>query len=89
MKKVFVACAVVAAMALTSCGDTQKCYEISTTVTIHGVETTTVSYVYGTSNDLDLAVANIKKVESLAGVPEDAVKIKYHSVPKSQEDCRK
>lgn len=79
MKKIFVACAIVmAAMTLTSCGDTEKCYIVTTEV----AGATTQVYWWGTKNNLDVYVDNAKKAAELLGG-----KVSYRPAVKAQSDC--
>ena len=87
MKKIIFASAIVLAGILSSCGDTNYCYEITQKSTILGVSTTT--YVWGTSNELDAAIDEIEATFETMGLSKDAYSIKYKKANKSQEDCRK
>ena len=64
MKKIVIACAVILAGVLSSCGDTNYCYEITQKYSLLGVETSTTNYVWGTSNELD---ATIDEIEASLG----------------------
>ena len=80
MKKVIITCAaVVLALGLMSCGDTKACYKLTTS----GLGVELERYVYGTSNDIDLYIANWKKALG------DNVEIKRSTLPnlKSEDDC--
>lgn len=87
MKKMIIACAVVLAACLSSCGDTNYCYEVSATVTVAGLSNTATSYVWGTSNDLDAAIAATEAQLEQAGISKDMYKIDYKRTSKSQSDC--
>ena len=90
MKKLIVACAVVLSAGLfASCGDTNFCYEITTTYSLLGVETTTVDYYWGTSNDLKAYEADLKAGLKQLGLSEDAIKMSSKRTGKSQADCKK
>ena len=87
MKKVNFAFAIVLAGVFTSCGDTNYCYELTTKVTILGTTTSAVSYVWGTSNELDAAIAEAKAALEATGVSKDAYSVTYKKANKSAEDC--
>ena len=90
MKKFIVACAVVLGAGLfASCGDTNFCYEVTTTYSLLGVETTTVDYFWGTSNELKAYEADIKAGLKQLGLSEDAIKMSSKRTAKSQDDCHK
>lgn len=89
MKKLAIACAVVLAACLSSCGDTNYCYQITATSTILGVTTTADTYVWGTSNDLDAAIAQQEAAFEKMGLSKDDFKIEYKRTSKSQSDCHK
>ena len=89
MKKVIFAFAIALAGILSSCGDTNYCYEITQKYTLLGVETSATSYVWGTSNELDAAIAEIEATFDTMGLSKDAYSITYQKANKSQEDCRK
>jgi ABC-type proline/glycine betaine transport system substrate-binding protein len=88
MKKLFIACAILLAGIFTSCGDTNYCYEITTTFTILGWEKTSVTTEWITSNELDARIAEIKKnlVEEY-GLSEETINVTYQKLNKSQADC--
>ncbi len=58
MKKIAIVCAVVmaTALSLSSCGDTQYCYEVTTTYTLAGQSLTTNYNIWCTSNELDAMI---------------------------------
>ena len=87
MKKIVIACAVVLAGVLSSCGDTNYCYEITQKYSILGVETSATNYVWGTSNELDAAIDEIEAMFESMGLSKDAYSIEYKKANKSQEDC--
>ena len=65
MKKSIFVFAIILAGVLTSCGDTNYCYELTTKVTILGVTTTTVSYVWGTANEIEVTKEELKMLNSI------------------------
>jgi hypothetical protein len=81
MKKFAIACVAVFALALTSCGEVEKCYKI--TVSYAGYSAS--SYVWGTGNDVSAAVAETEAAYEAAGV--DGVEISYAPTSKSAGDC--
>ena len=87
MKKIVIACAVILAGVLSSCGDTNYCYEITQKYSILGVETSATNYVWGTSNELDAAIDEIEATFESMGLSKDAYSITYKKANKSQEDC--
>ena len=87
MKKIVIACAVILAGVLSSCGDTNYCYEITQKYNVLGVETSATSYVWGTSNELDAAIDEIEAMFESMGLSKDAYSIDYKKANKSQEDC--
>ena len=87
MKKMIIACAVVLAACLSSCGDTNYCYEVTTTVTVAGLNNSTTTYVWGTSNELDASIAAAEEELNDAGITKDMYKIEYKRTSKSQSDC--
>ena len=87
MKKMIVACAVVLAACLSSCGDTNYCYELTTTVTVAGLSNSATSYVWGTSNELDAWKEKYIKVKEAMGISKDAIEITAKRTRKSQSDC--
>ena len=90
MKKFIVACAVVLSAGLfASCGDTNYCYEITTTYSLLGVTYTDVNFRWCTSNDLKANEADIKAGLKELGLSEDAIKISSKRSGKSQDDCHK
>jgi hypothetical protein len=89
MKKSIFVFAIILAGVLTSCGDTNYCYELTTKVTILGVTTTTVSYVWGTANEIEVTKEELKNAQLNMGISEDCITITAKRTNKSQEDCRK
>lgn len=87
MKKMIIACAVVLAACLSSCGDTNYCYEVSVTVKVGGMNSTATSYVWGTSNELDAAIAQTEAQMEQTGISKDNYDITYKRTSKSQSDC--
>ncbi len=88
MKKLAIVCAVVLAAGLSSCGDTNYCYEVTTKITTVVGETTNVTYYWGTSNDLKTYEQSIKDTQAKLGIAEDAIKINHTRTTKSQSDCK-
>ena len=88
MKKFAIACAVLLSGVLSSCGDTNYCYELKTEVTILGITTSSVSYVWGTSNELDVAIDEAEAALEATGVSKDAYSITYKKANKSLEECK-
>lgn len=88
MKKLAIVCAVVLAAGLSSCGDTNYCYEVTTKVTVLGVQNTTTTYYWGTSNDLKTYEQSIKDTQAKLGFAEDAITISSTRTTKSQSDCK-
>ena len=89
MKKMIIACAVVLAACLSSCGDTNYCYELTTTVTVAGLSNSSTSYVWGTSNELDAFKDELRKGQEAIGISKDAIEITAKRTSKSQSDCHK
>ena len=87
MKKVVIACAIIFAGVFSSCGDTNYCYEITQKYSLLGIETSGTSYVWGTSNELDAAIDEIKATFETMGLSEDMYSITYQKANKSQEEC--
>ena len=87
MKKMIIACAVVLAACLSSCGDTNYCYEVSVTVKVGGLNSTSTSYVWGTSNELDAAIAQTEAQMEQRGISKDNYDITYKRTRKSASDC--
>ena len=89
MKKFAIACAIVLAAGLmTSCGDTNYCWEITTTVKIAGVETSVPTYWWGTKNDLKAYEQQLKDAQKQMGIAEDAITITSKKSNKSEGDCK-
>ncbi|MBO4362522.1 MAG: hypothetical protein J6T76_07260 [Paludibacteraceae bacterium] len=86
MKKLLIACAAVLALGLTSCGDTQMCYKVTSTYKALGVEMTTTDYVWTTKNDLKTYESKAKAAAELLGTE---AKVSSFPVPgRSEEDCK-
>lgn len=79
MKKMFLVCAVVLGAVLCSCNG-EGCYK----VTMKMGEQTNVVYVYGNSEDVDLAIEKSKQAAALMDVKFSAHRQK---VNKSDSDC--
>lgn len=90
MKKIAVTCAVVlaTAMSLTSCGDTNYCYEVSTTYKFMGQELHTNYKTWCTSNELDAIIAEKEAALEKTGVDKKAIKTTYKKTSLSQSDCK-
>ena len=86
MKKMIIACAVVLAACLSSCGDTNYCYEVTTTITGNNSHSTTTHF-WGTSNELDALKERLRKLEESMGFPSDAIEITAKRTNKSESDC--
>ena len=87
MKKIIIACAVILAGVLSSCGDTNYCYKLTATVSALGVTTTEETYVWGTSNDLDAAIAEFDAQMEAVGITKEYYSIDYQRINKSESDC--
>ena len=90
MKKFAIACAVVLAttLSLTSCGDTNYCYEVTVKTNVL-VEASTTHYFWGTSNELDAFKDELRKGQEAIGISKDAIEITAKRTSKSQSDCHK
>lgn len=90
MKKFAIVCAIVLAAGLSSCGDTNYCYEVKYTLNASILETTVTTYEWCTSNELDARIEDYKKtIVEKYGVSEDLIKVEYSKANKSQDDCHK
>ena len=87
MKKLAIVCAIVLAAGLSSCGDTNYCYEVTTKVN-SVISATTTTYYWGTSNDLKTYEQSLKETQKKLGVAEDAIEISHTRTTKSQSDCK-
>ena len=87
MKKIVIACAVILAGVLSSCGDTNYCYKLTARVSALGVTTTEETYVWGTSNDLDAAIAEFDAQMEALGITKEYYSIDYQRTNKSESDC--
>lgn len=84
MKKIFLGVAFVcAALAFTSCGDTEMCYEITTKYTLLGKEISATSHVKTTKNDIKEAEERAKAALVAAGIDESIISVSSKSVPDS------
>lgn len=90
MKKFAIACAVVLAttLSLTSCGDTNYCYEVTTTYTLLGQTLTTNYKTWCTSNELDALIAEKEAALEKTGVSKESIKTSYKKSTLSQADCK-
>lgn len=88
MKKFAIACAVVMATAfsLTSCGDTQYCYEVTTTYTLLGQQLTTNYNLWCTSNELDAMIKEKETAFEKLGYKD--MKTTYKKNNNSKSDCK-
>lgn len=87
MKKIIIACAVLMAGVLSSCGDTNYCYEVTQKYNLLGQEFSATTHIWGTSNELDVAIDEIEADLEAMGLSKDAYTIKYKKANKSQEEC--
>ena len=88
MKKMIIACAVVLAACLSSCGDTNYCYEVTTKLpTLTGGTHEEIIYLWTTSNELDAWKEQYIKTKEAIGISKDAIKITAKRTNKSQSDC--
>jgi hypothetical protein len=87
MKKIIIACAVILAGVLSSCGDTNYCYKVTTTVSIEGFTMSQDHYVWGTSNELDAAIAELEADMAEEGISKDLYSVEYKRANKSEADC--
>ena len=88
MKKMIIACAVVLAACLSSCGDTNYCYEVTTTYTLLGQTLTTNYKTWCTSNELDALIAEKEAALEKTGVSKESIKTSYKKSSLSQADCK-
>ncbi len=90
MKKTLIAAAVVlAAGMMTACGDTNYCYEVTSTYKILGIETSVTNNYWGTKNELKTYEQNQKDAAVKLGADESSVSIKSKRLNKSESDCLK
>jgi hypothetical protein len=87
MKKFVIACAVILAGVLSSCGDTNYCYEVTATINVLGTSVSQTFYVWGTSNDLDASMAELDAEMEASGISKDSYTVEYKKTKKSQSDC--
>ena len=88
MKKIVIAFAVLLAGVLSSCGDTNYCYEVTETINIAGISTTVTEYLWATSNEIDAAIAELEQeIVEEYGLSKDALKVTYKKTNKSEADC--
>lgn len=88
MKKVIIACAAFMALVLTSCGDTNYCYEVKQTYKILGQEVTLTTYNWTTKNEIKAYEASLKAAGEKAGYTDFRVESSI-MVGVSQADCNK
>ncbi|MBO4362097.1 MAG: hypothetical protein J5823_04855 [Paludibacteraceae bacterium] len=87
MKKVIIACAAVLALGLTSCGDTNYCYEVKQTFKLLGVESTLTSHVWTTKNEIKAYEADLKAAGEKAGYTDFKITSTI-MLGVSKEDCK-
>lgn len=90
MKKFAIACAIALAttLSLTSCGDTNYCYDVTVTVTtVLGSQVSTTYSWWGTSNDLKTYEQSLKDAQKQLGISEDKITITSKRTSRSQQDC--
>ncbi len=85
MKKFMICAAVVlAAGIMTSCNkDTNRCWELTTTVTVAGISSSTTTHIWGSQNELDAAIANAE-----AQFGKENVTFDYKRTSLSVDECR-
>ena len=89
MKKLFIACAIVLSAGLfTSCGDTEYCYEITSTYSIFGVSTTVTNKAWCTKNDIKSYEAKAKETAVALGAQESDVKVSSKLTGLSRDECK-
>lgn len=88
MKKLAIVCAVVLAAGLSSCGDTNYCYEVTKTYKVAGFEKSTTVFWWGTKNDLKTYEKTLKEESEKAGLSDDVITITSKRTSKSQSDCK-
>lgn len=90
MKKFAIACVAVlaTAMSLTSCGDTNYCYEVTTNYTFLGQQLTTNYKTWCTSNELDSYIAEKEAALEKTGVSKESIKTTYKRTTLNQSDCK-
>ena len=88
MKKTIIACAVVLAACLSSCGDTNYCYEVTTKLpTLTGGTYEEKIYLWMTPNELDAWKEEYIKAKEAISISKDDIKIKAKRTSKSKSDC--
>ena len=88
MKKMIIACAVVLAACLSSCGDTNYCYEVTTKLpTLTGGTYEEKIYLWMTPNELDAWKEEYIKAKEAISISKDDIKITAKRTRKSQSDC--
>ncbi len=89
MKKTLIAVAVVlAAGMMSSCNDTNYCYEITQTYKLLGTEVSHTYKWWGTKNDLKTYEQTLKDAATNLGADESTVTINSHRTTKSQDECK-
>ena len=88
MKKMIIACAVILAACLSSCGDTNYCYEVTTKLpTLTGGTYEEKIYLWMTPNELDAWKEEYIKAKEAISISKDDIKIKAKRTSKSKSDC--
>ncbi len=82
MKKlVFAVAMACVGLAFSSCGNVEKCYEITVTYTLLGQEYSVTSYARCTKNELKDAEAEVKATLTAVGISEDIITVSSKAVP--------
>ena len=88
MKKMIIACAVILAACLSSCGDTNYCYEVTTKLpTLTGGTYEEKIYLWMTPNELDAWKEEYIKAKEAISISKDDIKITAKRTSKSKSDC--
>ncbi|MBQ7209822.1 MAG: hypothetical protein IJS05_02860 [Paludibacteraceae bacterium] len=84
MKKLIIAVAVLmgSVTLTTSCGNTEACWDVAYTYSVLGVSQSAHVYVYGTKNDVDAKIEEIKNQ-----VQEGDITFTRKKIDKSKSDC--
>lgn len=89
MKKTLIAVAVVlAAGMMSSCNDTNYCYQVTQTYTLLGTEISHTYNWWGTKNDLKAYEQSLKDAATTLGAAENTVTISSTRTSKSQDECK-
>ena len=82
MKKlVFAVAMACVGLAFSSCGNVEKCYEITVTYTLFGQEDSVTSYARCTKNELKNTKAEVKATLTAVGISEDIITVSSKAVP--------